>query len=81
MFVCYTDFVAQIASSENRINRRSRNEIAQMDTDRSRGVVVLFAGALAFIAATFDPNQYKGQIADLVKKRPRERSASEGDSG
>jgi len=31
------------------------------------GVVLLFAGALAFIAATFAPNQYKAQVADLVK--------------
>src|SRR5258708_35966171 len=32
------------------------------------GVVVLLAGMLAFIAASFDPNQYKGQIAHLVKE-------------
>ena len=34
------------------------------------GAVVLFAGALAFIAATFDPNQYKGSIAGLVIRSP-----------
>jgi AsmA protein len=43
------------------------------------GVVVLFAGALAFIAATFDPNQYKGQVADLVKEKTRRSLTIEGD--
>ncbi len=43
------------------------------------GVVVLFAGALAFIAATFDPNQYKGQIADLVKEKTQRTLSIEGD--
>ncbi len=43
------------------------------------GVVVLFAGVLAFIAATFDPNQYKGQIADLVKEKTRRTLTIEGD--
>ncbi len=43
------------------------------------GVVVLFAGVLAFIAATFDPNQYKGQIADLVKEKTQRTLTIEGD--
>ena len=43
------------------------------------GVVVLFAGVLAFIAATFDPNQYKGQIADLVKEKTHRTLTIEGD--
>ena len=43
------------------------------------GVVVLFAGVLAFIAATFDPNQYKGQVADLVKEKTHRTLAIEGD--
>jgi AsmA protein len=43
------------------------------------GVVVLFAGALAFIAATFDPNQYKGQVADLVKQKTQRTLTIEGD--
>jgi AsmA protein len=43
------------------------------------GVVVLFAGALAFIAATFDPNQYKGPIADMVKEKTQRTLSIEGD--
>ena len=42
-------------------------------------VVVLFAGVLAFIAATFDPNQYKGQVADLVKEKTQRALTIEGD--
>ncbi|MBI3529895.1 MAG: AsmA family protein [Betaproteobacteria bacterium] len=42
-------------------------------------VVLLFAGALAFIAATFDPNQYKAQVADLVKEKTRRALTIEGD--
>ena len=41
-------------------------------------VLVLFAGVLAFIAATFDPNQYKGQVADLVKEKSQRALAIEG---
>lgn len=43
------------------------------------GLVVLLAGALAFIAATFDPNQYKGQVADLVKDKTQRTFTIEGD--
>ncbi|MEK6210026.1 MAG: AsmA family protein [Pseudomonadota bacterium] len=43
------------------------------------GVVVVFAGVLAFIAATFDPNQYKGQVADLVKEKTQRTLTIEGD--
>ncbi len=43
------------------------------------GVVLLFAGALAFIAATFDPNQYKAQVADLVKEKTQRTLTIEGD--
>ncbi|MGH8730907.1 MAG: AsmA family protein, partial [Burkholderiales bacterium] len=43
------------------------------------GVVVLFAGVLAFIAVTFDPNQYKGQVADLVKEKTQRTLTIEGD--
>ena len=32
------------------------------------GLVVLLIAAVAIIAATFDPNAYKPQIVDLVKK-------------
>jgi len=42
-------------------------------------VVLLFAGALAFIAATFDPNQYKAQMADLVKDKTQRTLTIEGD--
>lgn len=41
--------------------------------------VILFAGALAFIAATFDPNQYKQQLADLVKEKTQRTLTIEGD--
>jgi AsmA protein len=41
--------------------------------------VLLFAGALAFIAATFDPNQYKEQVADLVKEKTQRTLTIEGD--
>jgi AsmA protein len=43
------------------------------------GVVVLFAGVLAFIAATFDHNQYKGQVAELVKEKTQRTLTIEGD--
>ena len=42
-------------------------------------VVLLFAGVLAFIAATFDPNQYKAQVADLVKEKTQRTLTIEGD--
>ena len=41
--------------------------------------VLLFAGALAFIAATFDPNQYKAQVAALVKEKTQRTLTIEGD--
>jgi AsmA protein len=43
------------------------------------GVIVLFAAALAFIAATFDPNAYKGQAAELVKEKTQRTLTIEGD--
>ena len=46
------------------------------------GVIVLvFAGALTFIAATFDPNQYKAQVAELVKEKTQRTLTIEGDIG
>jgi AsmA protein len=42
-------------------------------------VVLLFAAALAFIAATFDPNQYKAQLADLVREKTQRTLTIEGD--
>ena len=42
-------------------------------------IVVLFAGALAFIAATFDPNQYKAEVAKLVKDKAQRTLTIEGD--
>ena len=41
--------------------------------------VLLFAGVLAFIAATFDPNQYKDQAAQLVKEKTQRTLTIEGD--
>ncbi|MFL6579666.1 MAG: AsmA family protein [Burkholderiales bacterium] len=42
-------------------------------------VVLLMAGALAFIAATFDPNQYKAQAAAVVKEKTQRTLTIEGD--
>ena len=42
-------------------------------------VVLLFAAVLAFIAATFDPNQYKAQVAELVKDKTQRTLTIEGD--
>jgi len=42
-------------------------------------VVLLFAAALAFIAATFDPNQYKTQVIDLVREKTQRTLTIEGD--
>jgi AsmA protein len=42
-------------------------------------IVLLIAGALAFIAATFDPNKYKAQAAELVKAKMQRTLAIEGD--
>jgi len=43
------------------------------------GSVLLFAGALAFIAAIFDPNQYKARVADLVREETQRTLTIEGD--
>jgi AsmA protein len=42
-------------------------------------VVLVFAAALAFIAATFDPNQYKAQVIDLVREKTQRTLTIEGD--
>jgi len=42
-------------------------------------IVLLAAGALAFIAATFDPNQYKAQAAAVVKEKTQRTLTVEGD--
>ena len=42
-------------------------------------VVVIFAVAIAFIALTFDPNQYKAQAAALVKDKTQRTLTFEGD--
>lgn len=41
--------------------------------------IVLFAAVLAFIAATFDPNQYKAQVAELVQSKLHRTLTMEGD--
>lgn len=43
------------------------------------GLVVLLLAAVAFIAATFDPNEYKPQIAQLVKEETGRTLKIEGD--
>jgi AsmA protein len=40
--------------------------------------ILLFAVALAFIAATFDPNQYKTQLAGMVKEKTQRTLTIEG---
>ena len=42
-------------------------------------VVLLVAGALALIVATFDPNKYKAQAEELVKAKMQRTLAIEGD--
>ena len=42
-------------------------------------MVLLMAGTLAFIAATFDPNQYKSQVAELVREKTQRTLTIEGD--
>ena len=42
-------------------------------------LVLLFAAVLAFIAATFDPNQYKAQVIDLVREKTQRTLTIEGD--
>jgi AsmA protein len=42
-------------------------------------VVLLIAGALALIAATFDPNKYKAQAEELVKAKTQRTLVIEGD--
>src|SRR5579859_4144501 len=42
-------------------------------------LIVLFAAVLAFVAATFDPNQYKAQVAELVSSKWHRTLTIEGD--
>ncbi|HEX7813274.1 MAG TPA: AsmA family protein [Burkholderiales bacterium] len=42
-------------------------------------IILLFAGTVAFIAATFDPNQYKTQVAELVYEKTQRKLTIEGD--
>lgn len=45
------------------------------------GLVVLAGAVLAYIAATFDPNQYKPQIVQAVKEKTQRTLKLEGDIG
>jgi AsmA protein len=45
------------------------------------GLVVLIGAVLAYIAATFDPNQYKPRIVQAVKERTQRTLKLEGDIG
>jgi AsmA protein len=45
------------------------------------GIITLIIGVLAFIALTFDPNDYKPQIVQLVKDKTGRTLAIEGDIG
>ena len=45
------------------------------------GLVLALAAALAYVAATFDPNRYKGDIEKLVKERTGRTLGFEGDLG
>ncbi|MGD8477367.1 MAG: AsmA family protein, partial [Burkholderiales bacterium] len=42
-------------------------------------MVVVFGAVLAYIAATFDPNEYKGQLVDLVHEKTGRNLNIEGD--
>ncbi|MEQ1882971.1 MAG: AsmA family protein, partial [Burkholderiales bacterium] len=43
------------------------------------GLVVLFIGAVIYIATTFDPNQYKTQLTSRVKESTQRTLMIEGD--
>jgi AsmA protein len=43
------------------------------------GLIVLFLGAVIYIATTFDPNQYKTQLTDRVKESTQRTLTIEGD--
>jgi AsmA protein len=43
------------------------------------GLVILFIGAVIYIATTFDPNQYKTQLTTLVKESTQRTLTIEGD--
>ncbi len=45
------------------------------------GLVILIGAVLAYIAATFDPNQYKPQMVQAVKERTQRTLKLEGDIG
>ncbi|MGH8634645.1 MAG: AsmA family protein [Burkholderiales bacterium] len=45
------------------------------------GLVIMAGAVLAYIAATFDPNQYKPQIVQAVKERTQRTLKLEGDIG
>jgi len=45
------------------------------------GLVILIGAVLAYVAATFDPNQYKPQIVQAVKERTQRTLKLEGDIG
>ena len=45
------------------------------------GLVIVIGAVLAYIAATFDPNQYKPQIVQAVKERTQRTLKLEGDIG
>ncbi len=43
------------------------------------GIVVIAVATAAYIAATFDPNQYKGRIVQAVKDKTKRTLKLEGD--
>jgi AsmA protein len=45
------------------------------------GLVILAGAVIAYIAATFDPNQYKPQVVQAVKERTQRTLRLEGDIG
>ena len=45
------------------------------------GLVILVGGVLAYVAATFNPNQYKSQIVQAVKAKTQRTLKLEGDIG
>src|SRR6266850_5517215 len=79
MIVCYTDSLPRSPHQKTGSTGDRGMKLLKWILIAVGGVVVLFAGALAFIAATFDPNQYKGQIADLVKEKTQRTLSIEGD--
>src|SRR5512134_2502930 len=62
-----------------RINRSSMMKLLKYALIALGGLIVLAGAALAYVAATFDPNAYKPQIVQAVKDKTQRTLKLEGD--